>query len=482
MMLGALGFSYTFMFTSWIWPTLYGHRPTSDFPPLLGLMLVAAFLLLFLSARNAEQGDRFFLWFGGLVLAIFAACQLVEAVGFERDVLTRVPARFAPILSFWAVLVISLAAWGVFWACTAFLTARSPARGEPLSAGLPVTPVSSGVKRPGTGQYYADGEVFLKALTSDPLKLAGAVPLFLLVCFLTYVALSLLAGPFVLMELFSRAWGSTTVPQNISPPAILAVKFVQVFLNATGGPSDKPSVLIAVHFVQSVLVFLPLVALMTFVTAPISRLGERILAPDVEATRKIDHRAPVFLIRSFKDDRARVRVRLGIERLIAIFLRTVPFELLLVEALGGYGPVVTIGQPTESLRRIGAAREYLDGGTWRDRVREYMAEAAALVIIVGDTSNFAWECERAIELGMQGRMLFVFPPLADAELKARWERLSAIVVPARGVVFPQPHDGHILTACFPLAGKPIFCAAKLQAADTYRRAVGVAMGELALAT
>jgi hypothetical protein len=476
MIVAGFGLAVSSVLTLAMWPMLHGQPPGNDFPVILGLFTFASVVVLFRCGIVAEYGSGSALFSGGLVLALFALWQLVEAVLFERDVLVLVlvPTRYEPPLSLWVLLIVALAAWALYWGYVAIATARLPVRGEPISGGPPVTAFSMGIRRPGSGTAMSQWTEhdLLKLMTRDRPKFVAMLLLVIVALAFVYVALSFLAAPLIVLKAFT--------PDDIRIPPWLAMKCVDAFLNVAPVSPDAPSVATAVSFLQAGMLFVPLAAAAAAIAGALIRFAERVGYPDVAAMRNVDRRAPIFLIRSFKDDNARVRVRLGFERMFLIFQQSVSFELLLVDALGTNGPVVTIGQPKERLRRIGATREYVADAAWRDRVAEYMTEAAAVAIIVGDTEHFAWECERAVEQGLQDRMLFVFPPLSNYELRARWNRLAAVVAPARGIAFPEVRDRQILAACFPLEGEPLFFVAKVQAADTYRKALSSAVAELHL--
>jgi hypothetical protein len=118
------------------------------------------------------------------------------------------------------------------------------------------------------------------------------------------------------------------------------------------------------------------------------RRAKKYLAPSADAVRSRDTRPPVLLLRSFRDDETRVLLSgwsaspWGTNRTL---------EELVVDCLAGHGPVVAIGRPGEVLLPLGAAREYVDHGSWQQRIRELVAEAERIVVLGGRTEGLLWE-------------------------------------------------------------------------------------------
>lgn len=116
MILGGFGIAITSILTRAMWPMLHGQPSSNDFPVLLGLSLFIGVIVLFRCGVVAEYGSGSALSFGGLVLAIFALWQLLEATLFERDVLALVPAGYQPALDVWVFSIVALAMWAFCWA------------------------------------------------------------------------------------------------------------------------------------------------------------------------------------------------------------------------------------------------------------------------------------------------------------------------------------------------------------------------------
>jgi len=92
----------------------------------------------------------------------------------------------------------------------------------------------------------------------------------------------------------------------------------------------------------------------------------------IDSVVRTDARPPVLLLRSWRDDRIKIRTRRGgrhslIERLS--LRRFDRFEETLAWSLWRFGPVVAAGQPGTSPPALGAAREVLPADAWTGRLR-----------------------------------------------------------------------------------------------------------------
>jgi hypothetical protein len=148
----------------------------------------------------------------------------------------------------------------------------------------------------------------------------------------------------------------------------------------------------------------------------------RSAALGVAEARERDRRPPVLLLRSFGDDLVSVapmfRARTFRAGPAAVRQRTL--EECLEQALWRYGPVIAVGLPGETLPPAGAAREYLPNEQWRTAVRERIAEAHLVVVILGRTVGLRDEYRMLAECGALEKVAAVFPPVESTERSARW--------------------------------------------------------------
>ena len=156
---------------------------------------------------------------------------------------------------------------------------------------------------------------------------------------------------------------------------------------------------------------------------------------------EVDQRQAALYLRSFDDDSVPLPAIASARRpLFELFsLRgTDPFEESVAWELNCYGPVVAVGRPGRSLASLGAAREHLADETWRDQVASRMDEAGIIAIATGQTDGLAWELGQVVTGGHLSKTVFVFPPVAPAEIGRRWEHTAASLVGAGQAVGSLP--------------------------------------------
>ncbi|MEM9682176.1 MAG: hypothetical protein AAF942_02830 [Pseudomonadota bacterium] len=147
--------------------------------------------------------------------------------------------------------------------------------------------------------------------------------------------------------------------------------------------------------------------------------------PSVDTVRDYDHRAPVLLLRSFKDDQLRVWRRFN--TLPWSFDRALRFEQAIASRLAQVGPVIAVSAPGEEIPQLGAARAQLDDGDWQEQVSAWMAESAITAMIAGPTEWIRWELDQLIEQGGTERLFILIPPMLTATkehpLEERWQNV-----------------------------------------------------------
>lgn len=160
------------------------------------------------------------------------------------------------------------------------------------------------------------------------------------------------------------------------------------------------------------------------------RSARRCTALSAPEAMAADSRPMVLYLRSFGDDRLRMRAhRSGRHSFVE---RIGPgrrdfVEEIFVDKLWRYGPVVAVGQPQETQPPIGAAREQLSERQWRNTVERRMSKAALIVVMLGRTAGLAWEIETLVRLRLWHKVLLVFPPVGVRELESRWSTTQQIL-------------------------------------------------------
>lgn len=155
-----------------------------------------------------------------------------------------------------------------------------------------------------------------------------------------------------------------------------------------------------------------------------------------------DPRSPVLYLRSFKDDGAAVLepgAQKIMQRVMSVIEPPSP-EQEIADILGHLGPVVAIGKPGEPLPRLGAARLYVAHDRWQAKVDELMANAALVVVRIGDSPGVLWEIERVLAVLPRQRVVFAFLSGA-AVAPAIAERLTPVLGREWDRALPEPGAG-----------------------------------------
>ncbi len=143
-----------------------------------------------------------------------------------------------------------------------------------------------------------------------------------------------------------------------------------------------------------------------------------------------DDRVPVLFLRAFADDRIKLRTRrtrrTSILDRIALRRRD-RLEEILAAQLNAYGPVEAIGEPGVRLPPLGAARRSYMGEDWRAAVQASIDRAALVAVELGRTESLAWEIGQIRDRDALGKALFVLPPVAPHERRARLHALSKVL-------------------------------------------------------
>jgi hypothetical protein len=171
-----------------------------------------------------------------------------------------------------------------------------------------------------------------------------------------------------------------------------------------------------------------------------------------------DPRPLVLLLRSFKDDRVKIRVG-GPRRRpwldSVLHPRWDRFEEVVAWSLWQHGPVVAPSLPGQKLQPLGAARAQLSRDTWQEQIVHWMMQAQVIAVVLGRTDGLAWEISKIIELGLWERTVLVFPPISHSELRRRWSEFRHLTRRLGAPVPDIPTPTHIL-AIVPAVGPEMF--------------------------
>ncbi len=135
---------------------------------------------------------------------------------------------------------------------------------------------------------------------------------------------------------------------------------------------------------------------------------------------------PVLYLRSFADDEevADANSTLG-------FYQLTTEEEQLATVLNRIGPFTAIGDPSEALPDLGAARIYVGDGEWQDRVVGLLASARLVVLRLSSTQGVRWELRQAVSIVGPERLLLLIPKGRRRYSKVRqnWDELSMKPLP-----------------------------------------------------
>jgi hypothetical protein len=176
----------------------------------------------------------------------------------------------------------------------------------------------------------------------------------------------------------------------------------------------------------------------TAATIALVTRGRRMRAGGAEHMLAEDARPPIVYLRPFDTDSAEVswswssRLRIsptaGVEK---------TYEERLARTLRKIGPFVAVGDPTEGLPLLGAARVYAADEDWQETVGELTARAGVVLVHAGESEGLAWEVRRVIALDDPERVILSLPLPAGRKAPSRQERYDAFRR-MFGDAFPRP--------------------------------------------
>ena len=169
------------------------------------------------------------------------------------------------------------------------------------------------------------------------------------------------------------------------------------------------------------LLFLPAWAVSKWVVTR----GRRMRSSGAEAVFAEDKRAPIVYLRPFDTDGAETDTAWSSRLRQSPWEKYITHEERMARALRTIGPFVAIGDPTEELPLLGAARVYSADDGWQMTVDELTARAAIVLLQTGDSDGLAWEVHHVVELGAPERVILALPLAGKRNGRSRPERYDA---------------------------------------------------------
>jgi hypothetical protein len=188
--------------------------------------------------------------------------------------------------------------------------------------------------------------------------------------------------------------------------------------------------------------------------------------------------APVLFLRSFVDDKIRMRShgldRAGLVDQLAL-RRWERFEEVAAVSLAKYGPVLAASTPGERLPPgLGATRIEFSHEEWEARIYELMDSSVFIAVTLGRSENLVLEMNRIRDLGYLHKTVFLIPPVKKAERRRRLAVLAqTLALPWRSLDTRRA-GRTVLAVCLPLgSAEPIVVTSRGPDDLSYDEAIAV---------
>jgi hypothetical protein len=156
--------------------------------------------------------------------------------------------------------------------------------------------------------------------------------------------------------------------------------------------------------------------------------ARRVLQPSADLAQQNDRRPPILFLRSFQDDKFKLKERVRIAGVPTN--QSIRMEEALGLRLRDFGPFLAVGEPGEGLPQLGAARAYLSDDQWQAAVLSWIKESRLIAMLCGPTRWIHWEMQNIIAFQRLDRVLLLLPPgrkPGSAAARRRQERWDNIV-------------------------------------------------------
>jgi hypothetical protein len=159
----------------------------------------------------------------------------------------------------------------------------------------------------------------------------------------------------------------------------------------------------------------------------ILRYSRRHLTRVIRSPSDLDRESFVLYLRTFRSDNLQAGFQRGGQTSVYVspLASGRSEEEQVAVAFRPIGPMVAAGRPGESLPHAGALRMYLPPENWQEPVRELMARARMVVIVLGQAEGTRWEVQEALRLLPPERLVLLVPSQAEDYLPFFWADLKA---------------------------------------------------------
>lgn len=232
--------------------------------------------------------------------------------------------------------------------------------------------------------------------------------------------------------------GGTKSPRSLAFLALTALAFAVAGGMFLAGPalsySGSPQLALLQRNFGFGVVWHSVALGLTTIGGLLYRYSRQHAAIDIRQARGKDTRPPVLLLRSFRDDMVTIMRSMTIRLVQGA---DPVFEEVVTDELWTYGPVIAIGRPGERIPSLGAARDYVSDDTWQEKVESYISEAVLILLIIGETEGLGWEFRKIVERGAWKKLILVFPPAKEDNLRKRWSAFSGKLTDLGAVRLPR---------------------------------------------
>jgi len=192
------------------------------------------------------------------------------------------------------------------------------------------------------------------------------------------------------------------------------------------------------------------------------RVGLSRIRCDVRELRTIDQRPPIVFLRSFRTDQHKFsRETPGlVAELCDLGRISHDLNHLLLDEVTPFGPVITMGDPSDHLPPTGVSREYVGVNSWKDLVVNWLQDSSGIIVCYSDTAGVDWELQEILRRSLMHKCIVIFP-LQDFSL-ANFERLldRLCIVPSDSLQLDDIPNSKLIAISFKSDQPTLFYSAK----------------------
>ena len=198
---------------------------------------------------------------------------------------------------------------------------------------------------------------------------------------------------------------------------------------------------------------------LAILASALSIFADRLSVMDVAKRRAKDQRESVLFLRSFSDDRVRLK-RAKFWQMFSFRRRSADLDEMFESVFGGYAPVVALGRGQKT---FGASRLQVGDTAWQSVVLEEIERAKLIVLVLAETPGVRWEIDAVHSRGAVEKTAFIVPP-----------DMSIVALTALLKDHPRTHDlmlfekaGKRAACLFFVEGEPVVFVSATRNADVY---------------